>query len=265
MKRAVFVLAVLAASARGDRMAPAPIPERVARTDLTTLARVKRVEEKAAELPVAPGAGLKQPFRVAVLEVKEKVAGAGSPKFVKVAFIPPSGRRGFGSFDFKPGSEALFFLTKAHGSEYYRVMMYFDAEAPGEAQIKAAREAGKLLASPRKGLESKNQAERALTAALLITRYRSQPFADPAKIKQAPISPAESRLILEGLAAGDWKAPAYNQFSPRSLFLRLGLTEKDGWKVKNFATLNEEAQAWLKANAGKYVIKRFTTGVGVEP
>jgi hypothetical protein len=187
-------------------------------------------------------------------------------KTLKLAFIPPAGRRRDPHLDFKAGTESLFFLTKAHGSDYYRVVMYFDAEAASPACLKQAREAGKLLDSPRKALESKNAAERAQVAGLLITRYRSQPFADPSKIKQQPISAAESRLVLQGLAEGDWKAPAYSQFSPRSLFLRLGLTEKDGWKVKNFATVDVEAKAWLKANAGKYAIKRFTVGgVAVEP
>jgi hypothetical protein len=205
-------------------------------------------------------------FEVAVLEVKEKIAGKVASKTLKLAFIRPSARRFAPHLDFKEGTESLFFLTKVHGSDYYRVVMYFDAEAASPACLKVAREAGKLLDSPRKALESKNAAERAQVAGLLITRYRSQPLADPKKIKQEPISAAESRLILQGLAEGDWKAPAYNQFSPRSLFLRLGLTEKDGWKVKNFAAIDVEAKQWLKANAGKYAIKRFTAGgVAVEP
>jgi hypothetical protein len=263
MKRTMIVLAVLAAVARADRMAPPPIHERVARTDVTVVAKVKRIEDKTAELPLWPGVK----FKVAVLEVKEKIAGKVSSKTLKLAFIPPGGpRRRDPHLDFKAGTEMLFFLTKAHGSDYHRVVMYYDAEAATLTGLKQAREAGKLLASPRKGLESKNVAERALTAGLLITRYRSRPLADPKKIKEVSVPLPESRLVLQALAEGDWKAPAYLQFTPRSLFFRLGLTEKDGWKVKNFAAVDVEAKSWLKANTGKYAIKRFTVeGVAVEP
>jgi hypothetical protein len=263
MMRAMIVLALLAAVARADRMAPPAVPERVARTDVTVVAKVKRIEDKTVELPAWPGVK----FKVAVLEVKEKVAGKVAATTLKLAFVPPAGPRFRDPhLNFKAGTEMLFFLKKAHGSDYYRVMMYYDAEAATPPILTQAREAGKLLANPRKGLDSKNAAERALTAGLLIVRYRSQPLADPKKIKQMPISPVESRLILQALAEGNWKTPAYLEFSPRSLFIRLGLTEKDGWKVKNFAAVDVEAKAWLKANAGKYIIKRFTAGgVAVGP
>ncbi len=249
MKRVIVALLLLAGVAIADRMPDPSLPERVGRADLVILAKVTKVEGK-------DGAN------VAVLEVKEKITGASGSKTVKLAYTPAGGRRGFPLTDLKVGDERLFLLTRQHGTDTYRLAFGWDvtdASFAGEA-----RRLGKLLADPMKGLKSKDAAERALTAGLLVQRYRTRPLADAKTVKEVAIPAAESELILNALAEADWKVPEYTRFTPRSQFLNLGLTDKDGWKL-NFATLEADAKKWLTANAGKYRIKKYTTGVTAEP
>ena len=271
MRRLLAFLSLLAAGpARGDMKAPAPVPQRVAETDLAIIAKVVSIEEKPVEMPAVPGGKEKVAWKVAVIEVQERLAGRASSKKVRLAFLPPSGRRRFGLLDPKPGQEALFFLARRHGTRYYQARRYFDvvgkAGNPRFADVAAqARRAGGLLADPKKGLQSKDAAQRVLTAGLLITRWDTPPLAAQKDRKQAAVPAALGKLALEALAEADWTKPEFSQFSPRQLFLRLRLTEKDGWKAKGLASFNDEAKAWLKANAAKHKLKRWTTGATAEP
>ena len=76
--------------------------------------------------------------------------------------------------------------------------------------------------------------------------------------KTEAVPAEESRLILRALADADWSGRAFAPLSPQGVFLRLGLTEKDGWKppadLRNFPAA---AQKWLKENAGKYRVRRY--------
>jgi hypothetical protein len=66
-----------------------------------------------------------------------------------------------------------------------------------------------------------------------------------------------SKLILEALAGADWGAPN-GPVSPHASFVRLGLTDKDGWAqpddIKEFAPA---ARKWLRAHADSYRIQRY--------
>ncbi len=261
--RAVLVLISLAACAFGERVAPPPLDVRVARAELVVLGKVVRVEDRTVDLPASPGAKERHAFRVAVVEVKERLAGPSGSKTLKLAYLPPGRRDAL--FTLKAGDEWLLFLTRQHGTGYYRAALYGDVETPVAELAAQARKAGKLLANPLGGLRSKDAAERSLAARLLIVRYRTPPLADPKEVKEAEVPAPEGKLILEALAAADWKTPGYSQISPRNAFLLLGLTEKDGWKVTNLATLEADAKRWLGANAGKYRIRKYTAGVTAEP
>src|SRR5262249_47447594 len=112
---------------------------------------------------------------------------------------------------------------------------------------------------PNDGLKSKEAEERLTTAALLVTRYRTNRNPE-AKTEEVPAE--QSKLILEVLASADW-APKNNprqfgQPNPQQIFFQLGITDKDGWKQpQDFTKLADEAKKWCKDNAGKYRIKRF--------
>src|SRR5262245_29940453 len=108
MKRTcVFVLLLLSAAARADLMPAAPIAERVARTNLVVLGKITAVDEKGVEQEAYPGAGEKQRYRVAEIEVKEALTGPKGPKTVKLAFVPQTGKRRFPDLDFRAGQEAI--------------------------------------------------------------------------------------------------------------------------------------------------------------
>jgi len=261
MKR-IVVLLLLAGHCMADRAAPPPVPERLAAADLAVLGKVVRIEDKPVELPTGPGAKSKGAFRVAVIEVKERMAGPVA-KTIRLAYSP-GGRRD-PLLNLSAGDERLFFLTRQHGTDYYRAMGWDCVESPAAENLAAARRAGRLLSNPLGGLKSKDAGERALAAGLLIIRHRTRPLAEAKDVVEADVPAVESKLILEAVASADWKSPVYSQLSPRGLFLRLGLTEKNGWKVANLADLEADAKKWLEANAGKYKMKKLTTGVTAEP
>ncbi|MBY0233138.1 MAG: hypothetical protein K2W96_27965 [Gemmataceae bacterium] len=263
-----WAVLLLAGVARADMMPAGPVPERAGRADAVVVGKVVALEGKSVELPWSPGGKEKAAFQVAEVEVTERLAGSVPGKKLKLAYLPP-GRRGT-PFRVEKGKEGLLFLTRVHGTSYWRAEQYYDAIGkegnPGFAgNVDEARRAGRLLADPMKALKSKDAAERALAAGLLITRWRTVPHAEEKARKQEAVSAELSKLVLEGLAEADWKKPEYSQFAPRQLFLKLGLTEKDGWKVKDFKAFEAEAKAWLKDNAGKHRLKKWTTGDTAEP
>jgi hypothetical protein len=51
--------------------------------------------------------------------------------------------------------------------------------------------------------------------------------------------------------------------NPQGAFLRLGLTEKDGWTMSKDATaVNDAAKKWLKDNAETYRVQKFVLDKG---
>ena len=101
--------------------------------------------------------------------------------------------------------------------------------------------------------------DRFQTAGMLLIRYRTPLGGNP---KEEKIDAKESKLILQGLADGDWsKGFSATELTPMMVFGRLALTDKDGWKPGPFQNYEKEfpeaAKKWLKDNADSYAIKRF--------
>src|SRR5205823_788591 len=121
--------------------------------------------------------------------------------------------------------------------------------------LEDVQRAGKLLANPLKGLKDTDSENRFLTAALLLARYRN---AHPGA-RQVEIPAEESKLILTALAEANWKEQNWRLGSlmPQPTFLRLGLTDKDGWKLTG-GDFSSAAKEWLRTHGAKYRIKRFT-------
>jgi hypothetical protein len=73
------------------------------------------------------------------------------------------------------------------------------------------------------------------------------------------INAKESPLILQALADADWSRPGSSGgLSPRVAFLRLGLTEKDGWRAPAEAGhLPAAAKSWLREHAASHRNQRF--------
>ncbi len=68
-----------------------------------------------------------------------------------------------------------------------------------------------------------------------------------------------SKLILAALAEGPWtEEDSQSQVGRLRLFLRLGLTDKDGWlQPRSMEEMPAAAQKWLRDHAAAYRIQRY--------
>src|SRR5262245_4144249 len=188
---ALVALTMSAPSLPAEVLAPPPVPYRVAGADIALVGKVVRVEDKAVTLP--DGAEM----RVAVLQVGTPVMGVHGVTHVRVTF-PAGDNSRFPQLSLKPDQERLFYLHDAGAKEpLYAACNYWDVVAKDgpqfAAEVEQAKKFGKVLDDRMAGLKSADEKERLLTAALLVTRYRTS---HPGAAKQVPIDAAESKLIL---------------------------------------------------------------------
>jgi hypothetical protein len=272
-------LVVLVAAARGQAMMMAPpvISQRVAAADAVVVGKVTGFADKAVNAVRYPGGTDKVDYQIALVKVEEPLLGPKDAKVVRVGFLPPpppappGGRRPpirrYPQANLTLNQEACLFLTKHPDGDFYVLPAYYDilnkAGNPAfEKEVEEVRRCAKLLAGPKAGLASANKDDRALTAVMLVTRYRTQRYYAGKPPKEEPIDAAQSKAILLALADADWtiRNPRQAQGSPQAVFNRLGLTEKDGWvPPKNADRWAEVAKQWLKAHADTYRIRRFVT------
>lgn len=254
-----------------------PLPDRLANADVIVVGKVTEIEAKTVSALPFPQAKEKSEYKVAVVEIQNGILGAKDMKKVRIGFIPPPPAvppqpgqpvrpiRRFPQLDFTAGQEGLYILRKHSDADFYEAGAYQNVvdkkSATFEKDVELAKKCARLLADPDAGLKAKDAEERLLTAGLLITRYRGGQFiaADDKKTKYEPIDAAQSKLILEALAGADWKQPkAFGQASPQMYFVRLGLTDKDGWKQpQNGQDFAAVAQKWCQDNAATYRIQRL--------
>jgi hypothetical protein len=248
-----------------------PVPQRVAGADLVVVGTVTTIEQR----PVRTKGGAE--YRVAVVKVDEALLGGGGLTHVKVGFVPlpgapgavPPGRPGGPrpplvnrAPELQKGQEACFFLRPLAGESLYVAANLFDVvdrKSPTfAADVTEARRAGKLLADPAAGLQAKEGADRYLTAAMLVHRYSTT---RPPGSKRVPVDAAQSKLILEGLAQGDFNQQvvgAYNAFHPQNIFYLLGATERDGWKPPaDFRQAGAVMKRWLEDHADTFRVHKW--------
>jgi tetratricopeptide (TPR) repeat protein len=156
-----------------------------------------------------------------------------------------------------------FFLHKHPEGPFYVLAAGSDfidsrREEYGKAVALAGRCAA-LLADPDAGLRSGEAEDRLLTAALLIFRFRTARYAYSGAPRTEPIDAGRSRRILAVLGEGPFADKAAREPAGRlTLFLRLGLTEEDGWTPpRRLPDLAAAAQRWLADNAATYRIRRY--------
>ena len=255
-----------------------PVPQRVVQAGVVFVGKVTGFEEKTVPAKRFPND--KAEYRVATVKVQQGLLGTRGLTHLKVAFLlPQTAPVGPGGGPIRPGGpirrpffqpptlakdqEALLFL-KPHAKESFYVLEntydVVDKKAPTfAADVAQARKSVKLIADPMAGLKSKAAADRFDTAAMLISRYRTP----QGGMKTEMVSAEESKLILLALAGADWtQMPrpglGFNPLNPQNLFGMLQLQPADGWtQPMDFRQFPDAAKAWLKANAGKYRIKRF--------
>jgi hypothetical protein len=282
MQRTVLasLLALCAAAvvpaAGGQALLPAPpvLSQRVAPADAVIVGKVTGFADKAVTAVRFPGGTDKVNYQIALVKVEEALLGAKDAKVVRVGFLPPAppapgrrpGRR-YPQANLALNQEACLFLTKHPAGDFYVLPAYFDVlnksgNPAFEKEVAEARHCAKLLADPKAGLASPNKDDRALTAVMLVARYRTQRYYAGKPPKEEPVPAAQSKAILLALADADWtiRNPRQAQGSPQAVFNRLGLTEKDGWvPPRDAGRYAEVAKQWLKAHADTYRVRRLVT------
>lgn len=259
-------------------MAPSPIYQRVAQSDLVVIGKVVGFAKNTVKAKRFPGQPMPTEYMIAIVKVEDPILNKNGLTEVRVGVLPlpPAppprqpglpqigGRRppGWGQFRPKQGEKFMLFLREHHSAPMYETRAYFDfvnlakITPTIKKQIAEAKEFAKLMSRPMEGLQSKNADTRFKTAAMMLAHYRRYP---QGKRKEVAIEAKESELILKGLLDGNWDAPyRYGQLHPRAAFQMLGLQQKDGWKyprqAKEFAPA---AKKWIQANAKTFRIKKL--------
>ena len=287
MRRFLGVLsaALLAASPAAAKlvMAAKPPAQRAVTADAVVVGTVTAVEPAEVEAAPFPGAEEKVKFKVAVVQVKDALAGAKGLTHIKVGFVPPAAppagtggirrRPGLLPPELKEGQEFLFFLAKHPDAGFYvmpNMSPPLDAtDAGAKAEVEAAKKALAVVADPLKALKAEKAEDRHAAAVALLGKYRSYPDFG-GEVEEGPISAEESKLILKGLAEGDWGKFRRDQPNPMQAFFSLGLSEADGFAPPNpqpaapgqpvdINALHKKAfEAWRAGPGKDYVVKRVT-------
>jgi hypothetical protein len=247
-----------------------PVAQRVALADCVLVGKVKALEAQlveAAPLLKIRGVG-NLPYQVAVVQVESVVIGPKDLKEVRIAYVPPQSARGafrrFAQVELSVDQEGCFFVRKHPDESFYVAQASYDLtdkakEKDFAKELETVKRCAKLLENPTAGLKAKDAADRQLTAALLLYRYRTPTAVYTGKPKTEPIDAEQSRLILAAIAEGDWSVevgPA--QITSLSLFLRLGLGEEDGWaQPRKLEDWPAAAQVWLRKHATSYRIQKY--------
>jgi hypothetical protein len=263
------------------------LPASVVLADCIVVGKVTAIDDKPVMAAPFPGSTVKIEYRIAVVKVDQDLHGAMGLTHVRVAFQPPPPpppkpveRPGVIVVGPPPsplkalaaGDEGCFLLRKQGDETFFRIVdsNYNDYVARGQpdyaAKMIVVKRSLKLLGETDAGLRSKESVDRLLTAYLLLSRF--QTHAGP-KARPEPVDAAQSRLILEAIAAADWAQPETpgDPVTPRGVFMTLRLTAKDNWKAPQqgpnqdvrlfMKDWDAAAQKWLKDNCGTYRIQRW--------
>lgn len=244
-----------------------PLPARVALADCVIVGQVTNVPADpvyALALPKIAGAP-KVAHQMAVVRVDSVVIRAKDLRELRVGFIapPPSPRRR-PEFQWSVGQQGCFFLRKHPDESFWVLQADYDmvAKKDGnnfERSLALVKRCADLLKDAEAGLRAAVADDRLLTAGMLILRYRTPQHVYRGEPKTAPIDTDQSRRILAVLAEGEWTEKDLQAPMGRlRLFLRLGLTKRDGWKAgKSDKETAAAAREWLRAHSATYRIRCY--------
>lgn len=257
---AAIATAVQAAYACGYGM-PSPAA-RLALADCVVVGKVTAVQKQELYLRQSAQGGL-VPHVVQVLKLETVIKGDRRVTHIRVAVQKHQ--------QMPIGHEACFFLRE-HSDEAVYVFSSVNFDYPIQKQNNAGfakqmeqfKRMADLMADPVKGLNSKDADERFLTAALMITVFRTyEPEIHTLAGQMEPIDPELSRLILQTLADADWNRRAADfRLTAQRVFNELGVTQQDGWNPGATDRV-AEAKRWLQENADSFEIKSFVRKPGL--
>jgi hypothetical protein len=273
----ITVAAVLASCSDASAVVPLtspPIPKRVALADLIVEGKVTAVEDDlvdASAMVKIPGVAQNVSYRVAKVSINSVLLGGKKgDKTVRVGVFQPAAKAGEvrptrpAKMKFAVDQEGCFILCKHPDEAFYVVQEPYEflnkaKTADYDKERALVKKCVQLLSESADGLEAKDGEDRLLAAAMQIFRYRTPRVVYANEPKTAPIDAVQSKRILTVLVEADWTEPKTpSAMAPLSLFLYIGLTQKDGWKAPNdLKALPDAAQEWLKKNAGEYRIRRY--------
>jgi hypothetical protein len=268
---------------------PPPITERFLAANAVVLGKVTAIEKDTVEVSLDKDGKQKMTFNVAVVKVEANFAGADKLTHIKIGYVVPkvdpklpphfAGRGAPYGIPPAPGSaEAVFFLQKHEKGGFSVISPLYgliSSDTPyGKTEIAQIKQLSEALADPTKSLKS-DKAELRSTAAIgLITKYSIQRFSAPGSTDAnlVPIDADESRLILKGLAEGDWALRPHGLTEAFRAFQLLNLNEKDGWKSPafpqpkpgqppaDFGLITQEAFVkWLDGAGKDYVLRKYVS------
>jgi hypothetical protein len=284
--RVVHLTAIAGAQECGAAAPPRAVIERFMTSEVVVAGKVASIEKDMAEATATyVGATEKKKYRVAVVKIDTAFVGADKVKEIKVGFLPwpkvgPKDRplRTDALMpELKVGQELLLFLIKHPTADFYFMPLLAPPVDLKNEHTKSELDAVKryvaVLADPLKGLKSDKAEARAETAAILLIRHRTY-SGSATELKEVAIDADENKLILKGLAEGDWRfqkpggvytgAPL-----PYLAFLHLRLTEKEGWVMPVVGNapgvpppdfgqvLGDAFGEWLKGPGKNYTIKKL--------
>lgn len=255
-------------------LAEPSLPQRTALADLVLVGKVISFEQdlvEASPLLKIPRVN-KIPYQVAIVSVQTPILGIKTPSQIRIGYVvlpsatkePEVKYRRLARIKLAEGQEGCFFLTKHPDESFYVAQAAYEfldktKTKSYDTKLAEIKHCAQLLRDPDAGLQAKTAADRLLTAAMLIFRYRTARYAYSGKPTTAPIDANQSWRILTALAEADWKEEeAPLELSPFSLFMRLDLTPEDGWTPpRSVPEQISAAKKWLGENAGKYRIQKY--------
>jgi hypothetical protein len=245
-----------------------PVPKRVALADLIVVGKVTALEDDLVEAPPLlkiPDVSKNVSYRVAVVTVDSTLLGGKKDETkIRVGVLQPAKRNP--KVQFAVDQEGCFLMRKHPDEAFYVVQEPYEfldkaKTKDYDKELALAKKCAGLLADPDAGLEAKEADDRLLTAGMLIFRCRTPLVVYTKEPRTEPIDAAQSKRILSILAEADWtEKNVPSAMAPLSLFLYLGLTEKDGWRApRDVNALSDAGRQWLKKNAADFRIERFVS------
>jgi hypothetical protein len=205
-----------------------PIPEVVVLADVLVVGKITAKEEKTIQATVYPDHPNKYEMCLFELTTSDVLRGR-SQKTYRVATLQPEaftrpqfltidGKKRRLNPEVKVNVEGAFILVKHSTHDFYVVPPlggFFDGSAQDYAkELNLLRCCSNLLSDPTKGLDSKNEEDRFLTAYMLVYDCcaRPQRLGAAKRTTSEPITAELSKQVLDILLLRDWDGPATQKY-----------------------------------------------------